>query len=183
MKKFFVEFKNFISKGNILDLAVAVVIGNAFNAIVSSLVQNIIMPIIGLVMGGINISDWKWVITPADEAAGTAEAALYYGRFLQSVIDFLIIAFSVFVALKVMLRFKEGFKKIQGKRPSGVEKKEMLAKGLNPKSAKDLASFRQMKVEEEAARAREEKANNPTEIDLLKEIRDLLKEKEERTSE
>ena len=59
----------------------------------------------------------------------------------------------------------------------------MLAKGLNPKSAKDLASFRQMKVEEEAARAREEKANNPTEIDLLKEIRDLLKEKEERTSE
>lgn len=62
-------------------MAVAVVIGNAFNAIVSSLVQNIIMPVIGLAVGGINVADWKLVITPADLATGAAEAALYYGRF------------------------------------------------------------------------------------------------------
>ena len=178
MKKFFVEFKNFISKGNILDLAVAVVIGNAFNAIVSSLVQNIIMPVIGLAVGGINVADWKWVIIPADPATGAAEAALYYGRFLQSVIDFLIIAFSVFIAVKAMLRLKEGFKKINEKRPTAPEKKEMLELGMDPKKEEDVVSYRQKKAEEAAARAREEKEKNPTEIDLLKEIRDLLKGKE-----
>ena len=85
---FFADFKKFISKGNILDLAVAVVIGTAFNKIVTSLVNDIIMPLISLCTGGVSVEDWKWVITPATET--TAEVALAYGTFIQAIIDFLI---------------------------------------------------------------------------------------------
>lgn len=70
MKKFFKEFKEFISKGSILDLAIGVIIGGAFSNIVNSLVKDIIMPLISLLTGGVAIEDWKWVITPADEAFG-----------------------------------------------------------------------------------------------------------------
>lgn len=106
LSNFFTEFKKFISKGNIVDLAVAVVIGAAFNKIVSSLVDNIIMPLISLATGGVSFEDWKWVITPAtyDELGNilTAETALTYGVFIQAIIDFLIIAFTIFVVLKII---------------------------------------------------------------------------------
>ena len=109
---FFSDFKKFIAKGNILDLAVAVVIGAAFNKIVSSLVNNIIMPLISLATGGASVEDWKWVIKPATyDAAGnivTAETALSYGIFIQSVIDFLIIAFTIFIILKIVVNSKRG---------------------------------------------------------------------------
>lgn len=121
MKKFLNEFKEFIAKGNVLDMAVAVVIGGAFNAIITSLVNDIIMPIISFLTGGISVSDWKWVITAADEANGVAESALHYGNFIQIVINFLIIAFSIFVTLKVVLAFKSRF-----------EKKEEIAEEEDP---------------------------------------------------
>lgn len=76
-EKFFKEFKEFISKGSILDLAIGVIIGGAFSNIVNSLVKDIIMPLISLLTGGVAIEDWKWVITPADEALGIAENALH----------------------------------------------------------------------------------------------------------
>lgn len=106
MKKFLTEFKEFISKGNVMDMAVAVIIGAAFGKIVTSLVNDIIMPIIGLITGGISVSDLKWVITAADEAAGVAECSLNYGAFLQNVIDFLIVSFVIFVVLKAFLAAK-----------------------------------------------------------------------------
>ncbi len=84
---FLSEFKAFVMRGNVIDLAVAVIIGVAFGKIVSSLVDGIIMPFIGLLLGGINISDKTWVV---------GQATIKLGLFLQSVIDFTIIAFAIF---------------------------------------------------------------------------------------
>ena len=99
------EFKEFAIKGNVIDLAVAVVIGGAFGKIVSSLVGDIIMPLLGVVMGGINFSDMKYVITPA--VGDVAEVAFRYGAFIQSIIDFLIIAFSIFLVIKLITSKKK----------------------------------------------------------------------------
>lgn len=110
MKKFIQEFKEFALKGNVIDMAVAVVIGGAFGKIVSSLVDDIIMPLISLLVGGASVADWKWVITPASVAAdGTeiAESALRYGLFIQNIIDFLIVALVIFIVLKAFMKLKE----------------------------------------------------------------------------
>ena len=182
MRKFFKDFKEFITKGNILDLAVAVVIGSAFNAIISSLVKNIIMPFISLLTGGVSVDDWKWVITAADEANGVAESAIYYGHFIQSIIDFLIIALSMFILLRIVMKAKGGLSIVKAKL-SKAEKKEMKALGLNHKNLDDENKFREIQKEkalkeEEERLAKEEleRINNPSEIDLLQEIRDLLKQ-------
>ena len=105
--KFFADFKAFAMRGNVIDMAVGVIIGGAFGKIVSSLVNDIIMPLIGIVVGGVNFTDLKWVITPAsvDEAGNEiAESTLNYGTFIQSTIDFLIIAFSIFVMVRVITK-------------------------------------------------------------------------------
>lgn len=110
--KFWSDFKEFIAKGNVLDMAVGVVVGGAFNKIVTSLVNDIIMPLVSLLVGGTSVADWKWVIKAAeyDEAGNVlkAESALTYGAFIQNVIDFLIVAFTIFVVLRVFtkLQFK-----------------------------------------------------------------------------
>lgn len=154
MKKFFNEFKAFIAKGNVIDMATAVIIGAAFNKIVTSLVNDVVMPLISLAVGGLNVVDWKWVISPEvlDDAGVvvTAENALRYGVFIQAVIDFLIVAFCIFVALKVILSFQNTFEKMRKKKEEEV-------------------------VEEvvEEAPAPVEPSN---EEKLLAEIRDLLKE-------
>lgn len=116
MKKFFTEFKAFIAKGNVVDMAVAVIIGGAFGKIVTSLVNDIIMPLIGILVGGLNVTDWKWVIKEAVFAEDgvtvlTAENSLNYGNFIQMIIDFLIVAFCIFVVLKVILAMQTKFKK------------------------------------------------------------------------
>lgn len=98
--KFISEFKEFISKGNVVDLAVGVIIGSAFTAIVNSLVNQIIMPVIGYIIGGINFSDFKWTL---EEAKGDVpEVAVYFGSFIQQVVNFLIIAFVVFMMVKLI---------------------------------------------------------------------------------
>ena len=112
MKKFWSEFKAFISKGNDLDLAVGVVVGGAFGKITTSLVNDIIMPLISLATGGVSVSDWKWVITPADPANGVAESALYYGNFIQTILDFLIISFFIFLATKIVIKSREKLEKV-----------------------------------------------------------------------
>ncbi len=101
-KGFINDFKQFIMRGNVIDMAVAVVMGAAFNKIISSLVNDIIMPAIGAIFGGINFSDLKYVISEATVENGVevAEAAITYGVFIQAVIDFLIIAFSMFIVIK-----------------------------------------------------------------------------------
>lgn len=94
------EFKEFAFKGNVIDLAVGVIIGGAFGKIVASLVNDVLMPIIGIMLGGINFTNLKFVITPASE--NVAESAIYYGKFFQSIVDFLIIAISVFFFVRLI---------------------------------------------------------------------------------
>lgn len=99
------EFKEFAMKGNVVDLAVGVIIGGAFGKIVASLVDNIIMPPIGKAIGGVDFSQLKLIIQAAG-ADGKGEVAIGYGVFLQTVVNFLIIAFALFMVIKAMNRFK-----------------------------------------------------------------------------
>jgi large conductance mechanosensitive channel protein len=106
------EFKEFAFKGNVIDLAVGVIIGGAFGKIVTSLVNDLIMPILGVILGGINFENLKLVIRPASN--GMEEAAIKYGAFIQSVVDFLIIAVCIFLFVKLantLTRKKEEEKK------------------------------------------------------------------------
>ena len=111
MKKFLNEFKQFAMKGNVIDMAVGVIIGGAFCKIVSSLVNDIIMPVMSIVTGGDGYKNLKYVITQGQAAtetqAAVEEVAVNYGIFIQNIVDFLIIAFSIFVALRVIMKFKK----------------------------------------------------------------------------
>lgn len=159
MKKFFSDFKAFITKGNVVDMAIGVVVGGAFKDIVNALVSNIITPLIGLLLGGSSLSDQKYVlqkevveIVDGVETVTTPENAILWGAFLQTIIDFLIIAFTIFVVIKVAMAVHN--------------KAEAAAKRLK-------------KQQEEAAA---EEAPAEPEISstdkLLIEIRDLLKKDE-----
>ena len=94
------EFKAFISRGNVIDMAVGVFIGSAFTAIVNSLVNDVVMPVISVITGGVDFTAWKWVITPGTEEI--AECAVRYGQFIQNIINFLLIAIVVFVMVKLI---------------------------------------------------------------------------------
>ena len=106
MKKFFAEFKKFITRGNVIDMAVGVIVGSAFTAIVTSLVNDLLMPVIGALFGGIDFSTLKYVIRAADEAAGIEEAAIKYGSFIQAIVNFLLIALVIFFIVKAMNKFR-----------------------------------------------------------------------------
>jgi large conductance mechanosensitive channel len=105
------EFKAFIARGNVVDLAVGVVIGGAFGKIVTAFVDGIVMPVIAMLTGGVNAADWKWVLKPAQlDAAGkqvAAEVAIRYGLVLQSALDFVLIALVIFLFLKVYNRLRD----------------------------------------------------------------------------
>ena len=150
--KIFKEFRDFINKGNVVDMAVRVVIATAFGKITSSLVADIIMPLISMLTGGIDFSDKKIVLSPAIPATETtaevAEVAVRYGLFIQYIVDFLIVALAVFIFIKVL-----------------------TAAG---NKARALRAKEEAKAEE-AAPAPEPSAEEK----LLTEIRDLLKEKQE----
>ena len=99
-KGFFGEFKEFISRGNVVDMAVGIIVGSAFTAIVTSLVNDIVTPIIGYLIGGVNFSDFKFEFPAIVE--GLTPATITYGNFIQTVINFLITAFAVFCMVKVL---------------------------------------------------------------------------------
>ena len=101
----FKEFKEFAFKGNVIDLAVGVIIGGAFGKIVTSLVNDLLMPALGILLGGVDFTQLKYVITPA--IGEIPESAIMYGTFIQSIVDFLIIAFSIFVFIRVFNRKKK----------------------------------------------------------------------------
>ena len=94
------QFKEFAMRGNVIDLAVGVIIGGAFGKIVSSLVNDLLMPLIGSIMGGVSFTDLKWILKPA--VGEVAEVAVHYGSFIQAIVDFLIIAFSLFIVIRAM---------------------------------------------------------------------------------
>jgi large conductance mechanosensitive channel len=96
----FKAFREFIARGNVVDLAVGVIIGGAFGAIVKSLVDQVIMPPVGLITGGVDFAQLKWVLKPADLATRHAEVAIQYGAFINTLIQFLIVAVVIFLLVK-----------------------------------------------------------------------------------
>ena len=109
MKKFIAEFKEFAMKGNVVDMAIGVVIGAAFGKITTSLVNDVIMPLISRITGGVDFSAWKWVLKAAEVAEdGTEipEIAVNYGSFIAVVLDFLIIAFVLFLVVKAINKLR-----------------------------------------------------------------------------
>lgn len=172
-KSFWSDFKKFATKGNIIDLAVAVVIGGAFGKIIASLVKDIITPITGLFIKSGDLASLKWVLKPgivADEAAGIAavpEVAVTYGVFLQNIIDFLVIALVVFVLLRIIINLK-----------AKLEHKEIEAA-----KAKALADEEKKKEEAEKAAAEAERQENikkqfysdvAAQANTLVQIRDIM---------
>ena len=157
MKKFFSDFKAFIAKGNVIDMAVGVVIGGAFGKIVTSLVNDIIMPAIALLTGNNkSIADLKHVVKEAvmeGEKIVTPEVAIKYGNFIQLIIDFLLVAFCIFCILRTMMKAN----------------KKLHAKELAEAEAKKAEEEAKKKAEEEAA------ANKETVEDILRDIRESLK--------
>lgn len=114
------EFKNFAFKGNVLDMAVGVIIGGAFSKIVASLVNDIIMPIFGVLTAGVDFKDLKWVINE--------ESAILYGSFVQNVVDFLIVAASIFIFIRLInkLRFKQKEEEVKTEEPKKPTSEELL---------------------------------------------------------
>ena len=190
MKKFFKEFKAFISKGNVFDMAVGLIIATAFNKIVSSMVNDMIMPLVTWATGAASLAELSIPLRYA--ADGTVSLAWHYGNFIQTVIDFLIIALSVFVMVKIVTNSRKKFQELgeatQNKKALRAEKKQIKAKAKQENrpfeevwaeyqaEKKRFAEEKaQLEAEEKAKKEAEDKLNNPTTEDLLKEIRDLLK--------
>ena len=193
MKKFFKEFKTFITRGNIFDMAVGLIIATAFNKIVSSLVNDIIMPLITWGTGAASLVDLS--VALRRDAEGVATLTWAYGNFIQTIIDFLIIAFSIFVMVKIVTASQKKFKEMesyvinQSKKEVKAERKMLKAKAKEEnrpykevkseyevEKAKILEEKAQREAEEKARQEEEDKKNNPTQEELLKEIRDLLRE-------
>lgn len=108
---FIKEFREFAMRGNVIDMAVGIVIGGAFGKIVSSLVSDVVMPAVGMATGGVDFSEMRLVLQEADEAAGKAQVAVSYGSFFSTIIDFVIIALAIFVVIKLMNSAKKRFEK------------------------------------------------------------------------
>lgn len=137
-KGFIAEFKEFISRGNVMDMAVGIIVGTAFTAIVTSLVNGVIMPFIGFIIGGLNFEDYKFVLAAATET--TPEVAILYGSFIQQVINFLIIAFVVFLMIKVLNGIKNKAETLITKEEEEASEEEDTA----PTEAELLAEIRDL---------------------------------------
>lgn len=196
MKKIINEFKTFISRGNVFDMAVGLIIATAFNKIVSSLVNDIIMPLITWATGAASLADLsiplKYSLNDVGEKVVTLSWA--YGNFIQTIIDFFIIAISVFAMVKIVNASREKFKEFseivvkQTKKEARQERKQIRKQAKLEKRPfmevwKEHAELKEKQQQQELEVAKLEKekqmalekVNNPTQEDLLKEIRDLLK--------
>lgn len=206
MKKFFAEFKKFITRGNVVDMAVGVIVGSSFTAIVNGLSNNILKPLINwiltLIFGKDSLSEIYTVLVPVykldDAGAATAELDLTqsiyidWGAFINAVLNFFIVAFVLFVIVKIINKLREENKEFGKKVADGVlnraERKELRAAGIkvsdkaavkkyfeDKKKAEAEAAEKKKAEEEEAARL--EREANPTTEDLLKKILSELQNK------
>ena len=126
MKKFLREFKEFAMRGNVFDMAVGVIIGGAFGKITTSLVGDVFMPVISLITGSMDFTEWKWVLKAADEAAGVAEVSLNYGNFIATVVDFILIALVVFMLVKIMNALHRKKEEPEEEEPKDPTSEELL---------------------------------------------------------
>ena len=126
MKKFLHEFKEFAMRGNVIDLAVGVVIGGAFGAITTSLVNDIIMPFISILTGGVDFTQWKWVLRAGDEAAEIAEVAVKFGNLIAVILNFIVIALVLFCVIKGINKMKKPEEPAPEPAPAGPTTEELL---------------------------------------------------------
>ena len=127
---FIKEFKEFAMKGNVMDMAVGVIIGGAFGKIVSSLVDDVLMPLVGMLTGGIDVSGLAYKVmlpNPVEGGEPLAGATLKYGAFIQNVIDFLIIAFCIFLMMKAINKLMAKKEEPAPEAPAGPTQEELLA--------------------------------------------------------
>ena len=172
MKKFFKEFKEFITRGNVLDMAVGVIIGGAFTAIVTALTNQILQPLINWLLAGTGagLEAAVTVLKPAYDDAGALDLAssiyINWGAFITAIINFILVALILFCIVKVINTVRAGGKKLADKQKAAIEKK--LKKG-------EISQEEAEKAKAEVEAAAEPAAPVETTDDLLREIRDLLK--------
>ena len=186
-KKLAGEFRQFIAKGNVVDLAVAMVIGAAFNKIVSQIVDSLINPLLGLILRGLSLSEWKWVLKEEIlDGAGEVvqgEVAITYGLILQVIIDFLLTALVVFIIVKVYNHLRKRVEEESKRIYEELNPEEVEAKKKAEEEAKKAAEAAEAEAKAKAeAEAAEAKAREEAKIEyfrqqqlLLTEIRDSLK--------
>ncbi|MBQ8451370.1 MAG: large conductance mechanosensitive channel protein MscL [Clostridia bacterium] len=193
MRKFFKEFKEFISRGNILDMAVGVIIGGAFSAIVTAFTDKIIMPLVNLALAGAGggldsaYTFLKWVPSVDDPTVVDLTKSIYidWGAFITAILNFLIIALTLFVIIKAAMASSKMLHKagddLKKGRLSKEEKRELKERGISCRDKKAVEEFRAEKAAEAEAAAKaaaEEEAKKAAEAEttenLLKQIRDLL---------
>lgn len=195
MKKFFAEFKKFITRGNVVDMAVGVIVGSAFTAIVNGLSNNILKPIINyvlaLIFGADSLSEIYTVLKPVLLEDGTLDLAnsiyIDWGAFINAVLNFFIVAFVLFCIVRFINKFREERKEFTEslfKKHSKEDRKAMKAQGIKLRDKDAVAAYYAKKAEKAAAekaaaeeKARLEKEANPSTEELLKQIRDLLQSK------
>ena len=193
MKKFFAEFKKFITRGNVIDMAVGVIVGSSFTAIVNALSNNILKPIINwllaLLFGKDSLSEIFTFLKRVNAEDGTPDLtqSIYidWGAFINAVINFFLIALVLFSIVKLINSLREKQNDLLGSlkngKPTKEEKKEMKAKGIKLRDKEAVAAYyaEKARIAEEEKLAAEEKARlekeaNPSTEELLKQIRDLL---------
>lgn len=200
MKKFFGEFKKFISRGNVLDMAVGVIVGGAFTGIVNGISNNILKPIINwvimLVLGGDGLSGAITFLSKVKNADGTIDLAnsiyIDWGAFISAVINFFLIAIVLFVIVKAMNKIKEEreeFKeKVKKNKLSKEDKKALKERGIkrsNKKAVEEYFAEKKKLAEEKAKqekleaeeKAKKERLENPTTEDLLKKLIEIVEQK------
>ena len=195
MKKFFAEFKKFITRGNVIDMAVGVIVGSSFTAIVNGLSNFVLKPMINwllaLIFGADSLSEVYTILQATYDETGALvlEESIYidWGAFINAVINFFLIAFVLFTIVKIINNMREAHKdftdSITTMKPSRSERKEMRARGIKFSNKAAVAEFyaeKAKKAEEEKLAEEEkkklEREKNPTTEDLLRQIVDLLKE-------
>lgn len=175
-KQFHSDFKKFITRGNVIDLAVALVIGSAFNKIVNGLVNFIIMPAVGFFTNGITMTDWKWwIIKPDyDEAGAIVDGtglAILYGSFLETIFNFLIIALTIFVALRIIRRAKS---KIGQREEEKKRAEEAKAAAETKQKAEAAAEAARIAAEEAARKEAEQEASYRASVEQTELLRQIL---------
>ena len=194
MKKIAGEFKKFITRGNIVDMAVGVIVGSSFTAIVNGLSNNILKPLINwllaTIFGADSLSEIYTMLKPAYDETGALDLkeSIYidWGAFINAVINFFLVAIVLFAIVKIVNKFRDGKKEFAANlaedKIAKADRKELRKRGIKRSDSKAVAAYYAEKAQkaEEEKKAAEEKARleklaNPTTEDLLKEIRDLLK--------
>lgn len=195
MKKFFGEFKKFITRGNVVDMAVGVIVGSSFTAIVNALSNNILRPIINallvLIVGKDSLSEvYTFLMPPVYLEDGTLDLAqciyIDWGAFINAIINFFLIAIVLFIIVRIINKLREHNKNLVSEMLGGKISKEdkiaMKREGFDHKNEESVKAYFELKAKREAEAklaaeeaAAAEKLANPSTEDLLKEIRDLLK--------